>query len=265
MKPLVVLLLLFCSCQLSAQDTEPGENSKLINQLPPITETEEMSSKWNLDFEVTFVSRFIWRGLRLGEYTSIQPSFTLSRANFFTGIWASHALALTVPANSTPNDYKEIVPYVGYSFKVAPKSSLTLLALGHYNPNVGGFFNYTREGEAIPLTNRVELRTLFNAGKFDFVGAADVINDPSGNVSIYLEFGYTITMPREVKLRPVVSLTPSDNFYTIDGKADVTQIGVITSKAFSFTDKLSLAAKVDMIYNPDRDDFYSAFGLTAKF
>ncbi|MEM9929154.1 MAG: hypothetical protein AAF840_05010 [Bacteroidota bacterium] len=260
-----LLLFLCCfSCSLAAQKAvSEGTNT----DAEPLTEqTEEAPEvKWGVNLEVTFISRFIWRGLRLGEYTSIQPSVTLSRGRFFTGIWASHALALTVPPGGPNTDYKEIVPYVGYGFQFSDKVSGTLMALGHYNPNAGGFFNYSRSGELVPLNNRVEIRTLLQAGNFDFLGAADVINDPTGNVTLYLEFGYSIPMAKDVKLRPLVSFTPTENYYTADGKADLTQIGFITTKSFKVTNQLSLTAKVDMVYNPDRDDFYSAFGLVSRF
>ncbi|MEM6771223.1 MAG: hypothetical protein AAF597_11620 [Bacteroidota bacterium] len=255
----ILTSILLLSSGLFAQEAEADL------QAPPPEQTEPAAPKWAANFEVTFVSRFIWRGLRLGEYASIQPNVTVSKGKFFTGIWASHALALTVPEGSPTTDYKEVVPYVGFGFKFSENVSGSMLALGHYNPNAGGFLDYSRNGELTAPNNRVELRTLLQAGSFDFTGAADVMNDPTGNVTLYLEFGYTLTMPRNVKLRPLVSFTPTDNYYTSDGKADVTQIGLITAKSFSLSNQFDLTAKVDMIYNPDRDDFYTAFGLTAKF
>lgn len=259
----LILLAFLLGSQNSHAQSETEEATITTTSVPEMAETDK--PKWAVDFDVTFISRFIWRGLELGEYPSIQPNVTLSKGSFFTGIWSSHALAPAETAAGNITGYKEIIPYIGYGFKLSESSNLTLLVLDHYNPNAGGFFDYSRNGEDVPATNRVELRTLFNAGNFDFFGAADVYNDPSGNVSIYLEFGYTLMLPKNVKVRPLVSFTPADNYYTTDGKADVTQVGFITSKAIDITDKLNLSAKVDMIYNPDRDNFYSAFGLTAKF
>jgi len=259
----LILLACLLSSQLSYAQSDTDEGTTTATSVPEMM--EDKKSQWSANFEVSFISRFIWRGLELGEYPSIQPNVTISKGSFFTGIWASHALAPAETAAGNITGYKEVIPYIGYGFKLSETSNLTLLVLDHYNPNAGGFFDYSRKGEDVPATNRIELRTLFNAGNFDFFGAADVYNDPSDNVSIYLEFGYTITLPKDVKLRPLVSFTPADSYYTTDGKADVTQVGFITSKAINLTDKLNLSAKVDMIYNPDRDNFYSAFGFAAKF
>jgi len=242
------------------------KTNNLLSSPSEIDSTNQtLSDKWGANLEITFVSRFIWRGLELGEYPSIQPNVTFSRQNFFVGIWSSHALAPAETPDNNITGYKEVIPYIGYGFELGEKAKLSLMVLTHYNPNVGGFLDYRRSDEPTPLTNRVELRALFNAGKFDFLGSVDVYNDPTDNVSTYLEFGYTFEMPKEIKLRPLVSVAPLASYYTTDGEADITQIGFITSRTFNIGDKVSLPVKIDMIYNPDRDAFYTAFGLGAKF
>jgi len=222
---------------------------------------DTVKSKWNVNFDVSLTSRFIWRGLELGEYPSIQPNATFSKGNFFAGIWSSHALSPAETAKGNITGYKEVIPYIGYGFKISKNSNLTLMLLDHYNPNFGDFLDFDSNAK----TNRGEIRTLFNLGKFDFLGSADVINDPSDNTSIYIELGYTFDMPNDVKVRPLVSFTPSDNYYTIDGKADITQIGFITSKNVIISKSFSLPLKVDMIYNPDRKKLYTAFTVSVKF
>jgi Bacterial protein of unknown function (Gcw_chp) len=246
--------------QLLAKNTQK-ENPIGVNQNTSTTPTDETKSKWNVNFEVSLTSRFIWRGLELGEYPSIQPNVTFSKGNFFTGIWASHSLAPAETPKGNITGYKEVIPYIGYGFKTGNNSKFTLMVLEHYNPNAGDFFKF----ENAKMTNRVEVRTLFNAGKFDFFGCADVVNDPSDNTSVYLEFGYTVDMPNDIKVRPLVSVVPTKSYYTTDGKANFTQIGFITSKDLKISDKFSLPVKVDMIYNPDRMKFYTSFTVTAKF
>jgi hypothetical protein len=133
--------------------------------------------------------------------------------------------------------------------------------LNHYNPNAGGFFNFDSKLKK----NRVELRVPISAGKFDIMGSADVYNDPSDNTSVYIELGYTFDVAQGVKVRPLASFTPTKNYYTTDGKANVTQLGFATMKEFKITNGITLPVKVEMVYNPDRKNFYSAFGVTAKF
>lgn len=235
-------------------------------------EQEETKSKWNADFDVTVVSRFIWRGIILGDYPSIQSSVTFSNGGFFAGAWASYSLAPAEGGGAASGEvavsenYKEIIPYIGYGFKTGEASNLTVMVLTHYNPNVGGFFDYDNvpEGGGGALTNRIELRTVYTLGKFDFFGGWDFYNDPSDNSSLYLEAGYTFNFPREIKVRPFVSGVPNDNYYTTDGKADFTQVGWYTTKSYALGKDIGLALKADMVYNPDRDQFNAAIGATVK-
>jgi hypothetical protein len=231
-------------------------------------------SNWSVSADVTLTSRFIWRGLVLGDYPSIQPNVTFSNGGFFTGVWASYSLSRSESGGSAStqvpvsDNYKEIIPYVGYGFKLAENSNLSLIVLTHYNPNVGEFFNFDNRltSDDPALTNRVEFRAIYNIGKFDAFLGWDFLNDPSSNdnTSLYLEFGYTVDMPKEIKVRPFVSFVPKDNYYTTDGKADVTQVGFYTSKSYNIGKELGLTLKLDAVYNPDRDQFNSAINATIK-
>tara|TARA_R110001592_G_scaffold17726_2_gene74165 strand:+ start:2088 stop:2942 length:855 start_codon:yes stop_codon:yes gene_type:complete len=252
---------------ISETGTEIVEDPSVAQQDP------EEESEWNANFDVTVVSRFIWRGLILGDYPSIQPSVTFSKGNFFIGTWASYSLASAERGGAASGqvaaaeNYKEIIPYIGYSFKTGEESKLDLMVLTHYNPNVGGFFDFDNVpvGGGGALTNRVELRAVYNVGKLDFFGGWDFYNDPTENSSLYLETGYTFDFSKGVKVRPFISGVANDNYYTTDGKADITQVGWYTSKSFSIGKEVSLSVKADMVYNPDRDQFNAAFGATFKF
>lgn len=274
-KYLLLFVLAMCFQLLMAQESEtstPTENNKENAKTIEQDNKEIKKRKWIVNFDVTFTSRFLWRGLLLGDYPSIQPSFTLSNGSLFTGVWASYSLAPSESGGSASSEvpvsdnYKEIAPYIGYSSKVGKNSNMTLMVLTHYNPNIGGFFNFNNKpkGTNTALTNRVELRAGYNIGKLDFFGGWDFINDPSNNTSLYLEMGYTFDMPKNIKVRPFISAVPNENYYTTNGKADVTQIGWYTSKAFSIGKDINLVLKIDMVYNPDRDQFNSAFNASIK-
>jgi len=244
-----------------------------INEVKATQETAvEEKNNWNVNFEVTLASRFIWRGLVLGDYPTIQPNVTFSNGGFFVGTWAAYSLsaAETGGANSTEvpvaENYKEIIPYIGYGGKIGDNSNLTVMILSHYNPNNGGFFDFNNvpAGSENAINNRVELRTIYNIGKLDFFGGWDFANDPTGNSSLYLEMGYTFDFANDIKVRPFISGVPNDNFYTKDGEADLTQIGWYTSKSLSIAKNINLVLKADMVYNPDRDQFNAAFNATIK-
>ncbi|WP_424002530.1 hypothetical protein [Maribacter sp. IgM3_T14_3] len=221
-------------------------------------EEMEKKSKWNVAFDLTLNSRFIWRGLVLGDHPNAQTSVTFSKGGFFIGVWSSYPFSI---ASDAPN-YKEIIPYIGYGGKIGKKSNLAVMVLPHYDPNVGGFLNFDNDG----ATNRLELRAVYNIGKLDFFVGWDFYNSfPGSDAPLYLEVGYSIDMPNSITVRPFVSASPNDNYYTTDGEANVTQIGWYTSKSYSIGKEVGLALKADMVYNPDREEFNAAFGATVKF
>lgn len=279
-KYVIIFVIAISTQQSIAQETEitsketfsSGANTENRKDSTESQQEEETKNKWNANFDVTVVSRFIWRGLILGDYPSIQSSITFSKGGFFAGAWASYSLASAERGGvassevAVAENYKEIIPYIGYGFKTGEESNLAVMVLTHYNPNVGGFFDYDNVPEegGNAINNRVELRAVYTIGKLDFFGGWDFYNDPSGNSSLYLEAGYTFEFPKRIKVRPFVSGVPNDNYYTKDGKADFTQVGWYTSKTYSIGKEVGLNLKADMVYNPDRDQFNAAIGATVN-
>lgn len=244
MKKSIILTFLLFSCMLFMDQA-------FANSTEPDSTAMEAKSKVSVSFNTTINSRFIWRGLELGDHPHIQPSVTFSTGKFFVGAWASHGIAPVAFDQSIPG-YKEVIPYIGYNF--AP--SFTLLILDHYNPNFGNIGNFKSDGEG---SNTIEARALFNFGKFDLMASINIYNDPKN--STYLELGYNAELGKGFKVRPLVSVTPTESpFNGTDGFA-LTQVGVITSKDFSLSKDLGLTLRADFIVNPNLDKFYTAFGV----
>jgi len=212
---------------------------------------DSTKAKVGVSFNTTIISRFIWRGLELGDHTHIQPSVTFSMGKFFIGAWASHGIG-PVAFDQSIAGYKEVIPYIGYSFSDA----FTLLILDHYNPNFGEIGNWKSKGEG---SNTIEARALANYKQFDVLASVNIYNDTE--YSSYLEVGYTATLKKNFKVRPLISVTPAASpFNGTDGFA-LTQVGVITSKDIMLSKDLSLNLKADFIINPNLDKFYTAFGV----
>ncbi|TPN87062.1 TorF family putative porin [Aquimarina algicola] len=237
--------------------TQEVQDENIVADASEQEEEEPKKSKWNVAYDLTLNSRFIWRGLVLGDHPNAQASVTFSNGGFFVGVWSSYPFAI---ASDAPN-YKEIIPYIGYGGKVGEKSNLAVMVLPHYDPNVGGFFDFDNDG----ATNRLELRAIYNIGKLDFFAGWDFYNSfPGSDAPLYLEVGYSIEMPNKITVRPFISGSPNDNYYTTDEKANVTQIGWYTSKSYSISKEVGLTLKADMVYNPDREEFNAAFNATIK-
>lgn len=210
--------------------------------------------KVSASFTTTMNSRFIWRGLELGDHPHIQPSVTLSMGKFFVGAWASHGIGPVAFDTNIPG-YKEVIPYIGYTFS----SAFTLLILDHYNPNFGSISNFKDNGEG---SNTIEARALFNFWKFDVLASINFYNDPK--YSNYLEIGYNATLNKGIKIRPLVSFTPTESPFNGTSEFAFTQVGVITSKDFNLTKEIGMTLRGDFIVNPNADKFYAAFGVAFK-
>ncbi|MEL6140129.1 MAG: TorF family putative porin [Bacteroidota bacterium] len=224
-----------------------------------LIEKSEEKSKITVNARATFVSRFIWRGLELGDQPHFQPEVTFGWNNFFVGAWASHALSPVAFDESIPG-YKEVIPYIGYTFNFTSSSSLDVLIMDHYNPNFQNFGDWDDEGRG---GNTIELRTILKAGNFDFLGSVNLYNDTEH--SAYLEFGYNFKLPNDFNVRPLVSLTPMESPFNGTDDFAFTQVGVITSKDIKITDHFTVPVKVDFIVNPELDKFYTAFGFGIVF
>lgn len=237
--------------------TNQSTETPTVPLTPPTAEEEE--KKFKVNISTTLISRFIWRGLELGDHPHIQPELTFSIDNFFFGAWASHGIG-PVAYDQNILGYKEVIPYIGYTFEFNESTNFNLLLMDHYNPNFGDIGNWKKKGEG---SNTLEIRGILKAGNFDLLGSVNVYNDDDN--SNYVEVGYTVAFPKDFKVRPLISFTPTKSPFNGTSEFAFTQVGVIAAKDIKFSNGITLPIKVDFIVNPDMDKFYTAFGLGIKF
>jgi hypothetical protein len=258
---IIIFFAIAASTGLHAQAIGPQFDFSLNQSLASPDETlpAEEKDKITVSARATFLSRFIWRGLELGDYPQFQPDVTVSYRKFFVGTWASHGLSPSAFDQSIPA-YKEVIPYAGLGIDLGERDALTLIVLNHYNPNFGRVGDWAGNGRG---SNTLEFRSILNVGKFDFLGSFNFLNDEKN--SPYLEVGYTATLPNDYKMRFLASCTPMESpFHGTDSFA-ITQVGVITSKDIKITESFNLPVRIDLIVNPELDKFYTAFGFAIVF
>ena len=117
-----------------------------------------------------FVTRYIWRGLELGNAFSIQPSLGMSFANFDLGFWGSYQLI------NTDEGTEEMDFYLAYSL-----GNFTVLVTDYYFPTEG--LRYGSYDE--PGVHTIEVGLSYGGSdSFPFSASAFVIvyNDDDNSV-----------------------------------------------------------------------------------
>lgn len=215
----------------------------------------------SLEANVDFVSRYVWRGLNIGDAPSAQPSITLSASGFSLGVWGAYGLS----NNATATD--EIDIWASYTHEFENSMSLTLLVTDYTFPNSGikffNFNNYDNEegagahtleagaslslGETLPLT----LSAYYN-----------FYNDAGSNS--YFQVDYSTTV-KEVSLDlfcgAAAGSEENSAYYGTD-KFNVINIGAKVSKEIKVTDDFSLPVFVSYIINPKAEISYMVLGIS---
>lgn len=247
----------FFNAEKKAVSAGNADNTNNDTDNPNAEESEKL--KLEVNISATLISRFIWRGLELGDHPHIQPEVTFSYGNVFLGAWTSHGIAPVAFDQSIPG-YKEVIPYVGVNLPISESFKITAMILDHYNPNFGKIGNWSNKGKG---SNTLEARMIVKFWDFDLMGSVNFYNDEDH--SNYVELGYTASLPNNYKVRPLVSFTPTKSLFNGTDDTAFTQVGIITSKDIRISDKLTIPIKVDFIVNPNLDKFFTAFGLGLKF
>jgi len=230
---------------------------------PAIRESKENRLRVNLSSDL--VSRYIWRGTDFGSSPSIQPTLSLSGANFEAGCWSAFA---------TNNSFRELDLYLKYTFK-----GITLCVTDYYVPEIGGapaspdprYFVYTDQttahtveaslqwkgGEKLPLWISGNIFLYGNDKRWGFNPEKDTL--ATTYYSAYLEAGYSLAL-RDDHLDLFAGFTPSAGAF---GNAPgLVNIGITAYRTLKISDSLSLPLRGSLIFNPQASKAYFVLGIT---
>jgi hypothetical protein len=216
-------LLAVCTLSVSAQEEESGG-----------------SVTTGLDI----YSSYIWRGAKFGEGAAFQPTVEYSNGGFALGAWGSVS---TGSAESLEMDL-----YASYSagpvtFTVTDYyfgGDWTEYKTMHYlEPSLGlsaGDFSFTAAYMLLPGTDAMEG---VEATSFGSEG------------DMYFEAGYSLKSAS-------LTLGAGDGQYTADGKFNVCNIGIGTSKEVKLSESFSLPVSGAVILNPSTGGFFITVGIS---
>jgi len=191
------------------------------------------AQEWSTGLDI--YSSYVWRGTKFGSGPAFQPSVEFSAAGFAIGAWGSF--------NASTDEAAEADLYASYGFNLGENASLAITLTDYYFPGSSWL-----EGDS----HYIEPMLTFGIGSFSLTGAY-MMN--SGDGDIYLEAGFSAGAID-------LFLGGGDGAYTVDGKFNVCNIGIGTSKEIKITDLFSLPFSGAAILNPSSEQFYVVVGIS---
>lgn len=235
---------------------------------PPVTAQEAAVSQEDetpsisVDAGVTLASRFLYRGLNLGQAPQFQPLLTLNVGALQLASWSSHPLARPSDENAsgfTGANYREVNFWAQYTIDTGV-GTLTPYIQNHYNPNAGPFLDFSEDGN-----NYVQAQLGFQgddrSAPFDMMVGVVMLNDPAN--SVYLEGGYRFTASN-LAMRAFVGGVPNRspfNGVTDDGP-HLTNVGLSATKELQITDRFALPLGVTFVANPYSHNAFAAVSVS---
>jgi uncharacterized protein (TIGR02001 family) len=201
----------------------------LIFTLSPHINAQE----WNTGLDI--YSSYVFRGTKFGSGPAFQPSVEFSAGGFAIGAWGSF--------NASTDEAAEADLYASYGFDLGENASLTLTLTDYYFPGTEWM-----DGDS----HYIEPMLGLEIGGFSLTGAY-MMNGGEGD--IYLEAGVSAGTVD-------LFLGGGDGAYTVDGKFNICNIGIGTSKEIKITDSFALPVSGAAILNPSSEQFYIVVGIS---
>jgi len=209
---------------------------------------------------VDLASRYIWRGINVGDAPSVQPSLSLGMNGFEIGAWGAYSLSNEITGGD------EIDLWIGYGFDLPEGGEFGLVLTDYYFPNAGepfsNFNNY--DDEDGPGAHILELGGSFTFPSFPLTlaGYVNFHNDEGHN--IYFQADYPF-MVGETSLDLFAGATPgSEDNPDLYGTEDFAfiNLGLTAAKELAITNQFSLPVFGSFIINPNVDIGYFVVGIS---
>jgi len=184
-------------------------------------------------------SNYIWRGTKYGTGPSIQPNVSFTTGGLTIGVWGAF----------DARGYAEADPYISYSLPFG----LSIGVTDYYYPGLPVFDVSKENGShAFELNAGYEIKGLTLSANY-------ILNEAGGAASAggdtYFQAGYAFTNFE-------LFVGAGDGWHTSDGKFDLCNIGIGTSREIQITDKFSIPLSGQVILNPDTEQLFVVIGFS---
>lgn len=207
----------------------------------------------NLSYSADIVSRYMWRGLSIGNSPTVQPCITLSLVNTSIGVWGSYPFA------DQEKGLEEIDFWISHQINLE-SFSLTPVLTSYHNPSLGkrllDFDNET--GSHI-----VEAGLKLTLAKIplSFSGYYNLHNDSGNNT--YFEAGYS-TSVKGIGIDTFIGAaggSKKNSLYYNSEKFSVINLGLKAYKEIKVSD-IKFITFVSFIVNPRNDKANFVAGIS---
>jgi uncharacterized protein (TIGR02001 family) len=191
------------------------------------------AQEWNTGLDI--YSSYVWRGTKFGSGPAFQPSLEFSAGNLAIGAWGSYS--------ASTDEAAEADLYISYNIGIGEKGSIGFTVTDYYFPGS----SWLEEN-----SHYLEPMVTVGAGALSMTGAYMMNN---GEGFLYLEAG--------ISAGPAsLTIGAGDGIYTTDGKFNLCNLGVGSSKEIKITDTFSLPLSGAVILNPSSGQFHVVAGIT---
>jgi len=194
-------------------------------------------SKSSFTAGADFYSNYVWRGSALGTGPAFQPTVKFTSGIFTAGVWGSF----------DASGYAEADPYISFALK----NGLSIGLTDYYYPRAGGAFT-------ADSTNAVEINAGYAIGSLT-LSANYILNKASVAASAgndkYFQASYAFK-------KCSLTVGAGDGWHTSDGKFNVCNIALGTSKVIKITDSFSIPVTGQVIFNPEKNQMFMVVGFS---
>ncbi|MEI7811558.1 MAG: hypothetical protein WCJ01_03930 [Ignavibacteria bacterium] len=227
-----------------------------------------ISSFGQIKLGADIYSRYLWRGLDLGNSPSFQPSVTYSTGGLSVGLWGAYALSETTDPNGSKSTYTENDIWASYGYSTEKAGAVTVTFTDYYTPYLDipfGHFKPVSGAKAATAAHTIE-------GGLSYTGPeqcpvslsvySNLSNDPDNSIYIQASYPFVIS---ETSLSVIAGFVTDKSAYYVTEKAGFVNIGFNVAKSIAITDKFQLPINVTYTNNPSLDQSHLAFGLSLVF
>jgi len=194
-------------------------------------------SKSSFTAGADFYSNYVWRGSLLGTGPAFQPSVKFTSGIFTAGVWGSF----------DASGYAEADPYISFAFA----NGLSIGLTDYYYPRSGGAFT-------ADSTNAIEINAGYAIGSLS-LSANYILNEASVAASAggdkYFQASYTFK-------KCSLTVGAGDGWHTSDGKFNICNIALGTSKEIKISDSFSIPVTGQVIFNPEKNQMFMVVGFS---
>jgi len=211
---------------------------------------QESRSAITVDGSVDFVSRYIWRGLEIGQAPSIQPSLSVSRGAFTLGSWGAYKM--------TGPGAQETDFYLSGEF-----GFITVALWDYWSFEEGREFDFFKFRE--PSTSHLlEVQVMASGGDrlpFNLLGSYFFYGaDPSRSIYLELQFNHQM---RQTSLLAFCGGQVKGTYY--GSKPGLVNVGCQLARPIRITEYFSLPLNLSLIVNPLIGSTYLVAGVSFSF